>query len=113
MLEEWWRSVQVAASELHRHFYGTFLERRLRRKERRLPKFGKVQKKKLKENSELRREITSHCGHSVILGNGDHSGAWLARVRVTFRLSPLRLSSSRGAAGEAIYIMYKYRRSQS
>jgi hypothetical protein len=88
VLEEWWRSVQVAASELHRHFYGTFLERRLRRKERRLPKFGKVQKKKLKENSELLREITSHCGHSVILGNVDHSGAWLARSRYLSSISP-------------------------
>jgi hypothetical protein len=52
------------ASELHRHFYGTFLVRRLRRKARLLPKFGKVQKKKLMENSELRREITSYCGHA-------------------------------------------------
>jgi len=86
----------------------TFLVRRLRRKERRLPKFGKVQKKKLMENSELRREITSHL--VVILGNGDHSGAWLARSRY---LSSPALPFACSSRGEAIYIMYKYRRYQS
>jgi hypothetical protein len=69
VLEEWRRSVQVAPQSC-----GSFMERRLRRKVRRLSKYGKVQKKTRWKNSELQRHLIA-----VTKGSCDHSGAMGSR----------------------------------